>query len=261
MRAFPGGTDRAWRSARRYFAGEGIDDAIATAGRLSAAGLAASVDLFGERASLQEAPAVAAAYEGLCERLTDPTTWVSLDLSHIAFDAAALDRILAAVPPGRRLQIGAEEAATTDRLQALGVAAARCGLPVELTLQANLRRSVADADRLAAEGISIRLVKGAYVESPADAHPWGPATDNAYIALAHRLAADGVDIALATHDARLRTALLRDLPAARCELLFGVLPHDATALAAAGHPVRIYVPFGPDWFRYLMRRRAESQGA
>ncbi len=162
---------------------------------------------------------MAAAYEGLCARLTDPTTWVSLDLSHIAFDAAALDRILQAVPPGRRLQIGAEEAATADRVHALGVAAARRGLPVELTLQANLRRSVADADRLAAEGISIRLVKGAYVERPADAHPWGPATDNAYIALAHRLAADGIDVALATHDARLRAELLRDLPAARCELL------------------------------------------
>jgi proline dehydrogenase len=261
VRAVPGGTDRAWRSARRYVAGEQIEDAIATAGRLAAVGLGASLDLFGERGSPEEAPVVAAAYEGLCGRLTDPTTWVSLDLSHIAFDAAALDRILAAVPPGRRLQIGAEEAATTDRVQSLGVAAARRGLPVELTLQANLRRSLGDAERLAAEGVSIRLVKGAYVERPADAHPWGPPTDNAYIALAHRLAADGVDIALATHDARLRSDLLRDLPDARCELLFGVLPHDATALAAAGHPVRIYVPFGPNWFRYLMRRRAESQGA
>ncbi len=201
---------------------------------------------------------------GCCARLAaanDATTWLSLDLSHIACDAAALDRILAAVPPGRRLQIGAEEAATADRVQELGIAAARRGLPVELTLQANLRRSVADAERLAAAGVSIRLVKGAYVERPAAAHPWGPATDNAYIALAHRLAADGVDVALATHDARLRTQLLRDLPHARCELLFGVLPHDATALAAAGHPVRVYVPFGPDWFRYLMRRRAESLGA
>jgi proline dehydrogenase len=256
----PGGTDRAWRSARRYVAGEHVDDALATAARLSAVGLASSVDLFGERGSPEEAPVVAAAYEGLCARLSDQTTWVALDLSHIAFDAAALDRIAAAVPPGRRLQIGAEEAATTDRVQTLGIAAARRGLPVELTLQANLRRSLADADRLAAEGISIRLVKGAYVERPADAHPWGPATDNAYIALAHRLAADGVDVALATHDPHLRAMLLRDLPSARCELLFGVLPHDATALAAGGHAVRIYVPFGPEWFRYLMRRRAESQG-
>jgi proline dehydrogenase len=120
---------------------------------------------------------------------------------------------------------------------------------------------VNDADRLADAGISVRLVKGAYVESAADAHPWGPATDDAYATLALRLAAAGTDLALATHDTALRARLLGDLPRARCELLLGIRPHDATALAAAGHDVRIYVPFGPDWFRYHMRRRAEAQGA
>ena len=163
------------------------------------------------------------------------------------------------MPPGRRLQIGAEDAVHADRVLDLVLDAARRGRPVEATLQANLRRSIADADRLADAGVPVRLVKGAYVER--DAHPWGPATDNAYAALALRLAAAGTDVALATHDAPLRRRLLADIPDARCELLLGVRPDDAVALAAAGRAVRVYVAFGPDWFRYFMRRRAESLGA
>ena len=260
----PGGRERAWRSARRYVAGSTTDDAIAVAHTLAAAGLAASIDLFGERASAAEAPEVARAYEALCDRLaaaTDERTWLSIDLSHIAFDAALLDAIAAAVPPGRRLQVGAEEAAVADRVLDLVTGAARRGRPVEATLQANLRRTPADAERLAAAGVSVRLVKGAYAESPEVALPWGPPTDEAYAAVARRLHAAGVDVALATHDPKLRAALLADLPDVRVEVLLGIEPAAAADLAAAGRDVRVYVPYGPDWFRYFMRRRAESQGA
>ena len=256
VRAAPGGEARAWRSARRYVAA----DPIATARTLHAAGLHASVDLFGEREEPAAAPAVALRYVELCARVADvPGAWVSLDLSHVAFDPGLLREIAAAVPPGRRLQVGAEEAAVTDRVLAAVLAAHAAGLPVEATLQANLRRSAADAERLAAAGVPVRLVKGAYVER--DALPWGGATDAAYVALAHRLHAGGAGLALATHDAPLRDRLLADLPDARCELLLGVRPADALALAAAGRDVRVYVPFGEQWFRYFMRRRAEAQGA
>jgi proline dehydrogenase len=132
---------------------------------------------------------------------------------------------------------------------------------VEATLQANLRRSPADADRLAAAGVPVRLVKGAFVESAADALPWGEPTDAAYAELARRLLAAGADVALATHDRTLRDRLLTELPPARCELLLGVRPRDASALAAEGRDVPVYVPYGPAWFRYFMRLRAEAQGA
>jgi len=261
VRATPSGEARAWRSARRYVAGRDAADAVAVARRLAAAGLHASVDLFGEHASADETAAVVRDYRALCERLAADApagTWVSLDPSHVAFDAASLHEIAAAVPPGRRLQLGAEEASVTDRVLDLVLGAARAGLPVEATLQANLRRSPGDADRLADAGVPVRLVKGAYVERARDALPWGPETDAAYAALARRLHDAGVDVALATHDRALRDAL----PAvARCELLLGVRPDDATVLAAAGRDVRIYVPYGAAWFRYFMRRRAESQGA
>jgi proline dehydrogenase len=124
-----------------------------------------------------------------------------------------------------------------------------------------LKRSAQDADRLAAAGVPVRLVKGAYPEPPDVAHPWGPETDAAFVALAHRLRAAGVDVALATHDRRLRTELLAEIPDARCETLLGIDPAATGVLAAAGRDVRVYVAFGPDWFRYFMRRRAESQGA
>jgi proline dehydrogenase len=264
VHASPTVRDRAWRSARRYVAGPTVADAVAVSGRLAAVGLGASVDLFGERTSAEEASAVAVDYEQLCETLaaaTAPSTWLSIDLSHIAFDGPLLERIARAVPPGRRLQVGAEEAAQTDRILGLAIAAAQQGLPVEATLQANLRRSPRDAERLAAAAVSVRLVKGAYVESPADALPWGPPTDEAYAALAHQLTNAGADVALATHDAGLRARLLAELPNARCELLLGILPEDAVALAAAGRDTRVYVPYGPHWLRYYLRRRAESQGA
>lgn len=257
VHAVPALEARAWRSARRYVAGPAPEDAFALSRRLAAIGLGTSLDLFGERTSPERAPAVAAGYERLCAALpgaTDPSAWVSLDLSHIAFDGALLDRIAAAVPPGRRLQIGAEEAVHADRVLELVLDAARRGRPVEATLQANLRRAPRDAARLAAAGVSVRLVKGAYVE--ADALPWGAPTDAAYAALAHRLAGAGVDVALATHDPALRAVL----PGARCELLLGVRPEDAVALAAAGRDTRVYVPFGPDWLRYFLRRRAEAEG-
>ena len=262
VRAAPGGEARAWRSARRYFAGTTAADAVAVAKRLADAGLHASVDLFGEGADPEAARRAARDYEALCALLAAEApdgTWLSIDLSHIAFDAGLLDAVAAAIPPGRRLQVGAEEAARTDQVLDLVLGAAARGRPVEATLQANLPRSAADADRLAAAGVPVRLVKGAYVEP--DALPFGAPTDAAYASLARRLHEHGADLALATHDRALRDRLLPDLPGARCELLLGLCPDDAVALAAAGRDTRVYVPYGPGWFRYLMRRRAEAAGA
>jgi len=252
----PGARARAWRSARRYVAGETGADALRVAAALAAKGLQASLDLFGERVSDRtEAARVTDAYVTLAGRLP-AGAWLSLDLSRVAFDGAALRRIAAALPDGSRVQVGAEEAAVTDRVLDAVVAAA--GAPVDATVQANRPRAPADAQRLAAAGIPVRLVKGAYVE--ADALPWGAETDAAYARIALLLGARAA-LRLATHDDALHRLLLPALPAADCELLLGVRPDRAAALRAAGRRVRVYVPFGPDWFRYFMRRRAEAQGA
>ena len=106
----------------------------------------------------------------------------------------------------------------------------------------------------------IRLVKGAYTEDREVAWPWGEATDLAFLELAHELHANGAEVALATHDAVLRATLLHVLPGIGVEMLLGVRSADAMVLAARGRPVRIYVPYGDDWFRYAMRRWAKSVG-
>ncbi len=131
--------------------------------------------------------------------------------------------------------------------------------------------AVAVAERLAAAGLGTsidlfgeRVTARAEAERVAEAYEALarvlPPTAWLSLDLSH-VAFAGVRLALATHDRALRAALLPDLPDAACELLLGVHPADAAALARAGRTVRIYVPYGEGWFRYLMRRRAEAQGA
>jgi proline dehydrogenase len=270
VRAVPGGEGIAYRLASRYVAGRTAEDAFATARRLAERGVTSSIDFFGERVTdPEEADRVTQAYVELAGRLGEaPTgTYLSLDLSHVALDEPGpaaqrrLERIAAALPGGSVVQVGAEEAARADRILEIVLAVASAGGSVAATLQANLRRSEHDAEVLAEAGVPIRLVKGAYVEPAAVAHAWGEPTDLAFVRLAHRLHAAGATVWLATHDAVLREALLPAMPGAGVEMLLGVRPEDQAALAARGIPVRAYVPFGPDWFRYAMRRLAESRGA
>jgi proline dehydrogenase len=107
--------------------------------------------------------------------------------------------------------------------------------------------------------VPIRLVKGAYLEEPAIAHARGEPTDLAFLELAHELHSAGAELALGTHDPVRREALLHALPGTGVEMLLGVRAEDARTLAARNVAVRIYVPYGNNWFRYAMRRLAESR--
>jgi proline dehydrogenase len=269
VRALPGGERGAYRLASRYVAGTRLEDALACAQRLAAAGLASSIDFFGENvADPAEADGVTEHYVALAQTLerTSENTFLSIDLSHIGLDQPGaavqqrLERIASVLPAGRRIQVGAEQERRADRILATVSAVARTGGAVSATIQANLKRSRADAEALAGGGVPIRLVKGAYAEDPQVARPWGEATDLAFLELAHELHANGAEVAIATHDTILREALLRALPGIGVEMLLGVRPADATVLAGRGVPVRIYAPYGEGWFRYAMRRWAESVG-
>jgi proline dehydrogenase len=252
--------------AKRYVAGVDEGDAIATVRALQSVGLAASVDLFGENTDdASYADAVTKRYVALAATLADhPRSYVSLDCSHLGLDqdparcGERVERIAASLRGDARLQLGAEQSARTDAILGIAYTAAQKGLPVMATVQANLRRSAEDVEALANARVPVRLVKGAYVEDDQVAHAWGPPTDGAYIALAQRLAELGADHSLATHDPALLDQLTRDRHEATLEFLLGVRSEDARRLAAAGHQVRIYVPFGPRWFRYYARRAAES---
>jgi proline dehydrogenase len=258
----------AFRHARRYVAGLDENAALAVVRHLRARGLAASVDLFGEDVDdAATADAVVDRYLALAERLaTEPGTYLSLDCSHLglgtdaAVCSARVRRIARGMPEGRLLQLGAEQSARTDVILEIAREAAADGLPVMQTVQANLRRSPQDVESLVGAGIPIRLVKGAFVEAPGIALPWGAETDAAYVVLAERLAALGASHALATHDQAILERLLPQSPETAVECLLGVRPDDARRLAAEGRPVRVYVPYGERWFRYAARRAAESIG-
>lgn len=259
----------AYHLASRYVAGRAVDDALVTAQGLAASGVLSSIDLFGENvADPAEAERTADAYVELAGRLSDapPGTYLSIDLSHLGVDEPGpgpqrrLERVAAALPAGSRIQVGAEHAARADRILETVLAVARAGGALSATVQANLRRSERDAAALAEAGVPVRLVKGAYVEAPAVARPWGEETDLAFVELAHRLNRGGATVYLATHDRVLREALLPAMPGVGIEMLLGVRPEDHAGLVERGIPVRVYVPYGEDWFRYAMRRAAESRG-
>lgn len=107
------------------------------------------------------------------------------------------------------MQVGAEDAARTDAVLGcvLDVAGRGLGDKLSATVQANLLRSPADADALVTAGVHVRLVKGTYVET-VGAHSYGEPTDVAYLRLGFRLAGTGATWSMATHDTRLREALL-----------------------------------------------------
>ena len=271
VKRVPGGEPGAWRAASRYVAGRSRSEALAATETLLEHGHGVSIDLFGERVS---DPAVADQvledYIALIAALppAPADVWLSVDLSHLALDtgaAAAADRLAAitdALPAGRRVQVGAEQLALTDAILACVLAVAARGRADRLgaTVQANLLRSPADADTLADAGVHVRLVKGAYVEATG-AHPFGEPTDVAFLRLGFRLAERGAAWSMATHDGRLREALLLAHGSVPVEQLLGVRPEALDELHDRGVPTRVYVPYGPDWFRYWLRRLTESRGA
>jgi proline dehydrogenase len=271
VKTVPFGEAAAWRAASRYVAGRSRSQALATATRLLEHGHGVSVDLFGERVS---DPAVADRvledYLELAGALPPPPSdvWLSVDLTHLSLDAdasAVADRLAAiaqALPAGRRVQVGAEDAARSEAILACVLDVAGRGLADRLgaTVQANLLRSPADADALAEAGVHVRLVKGAYVEA-SGAHPYGESTDVAFLRLGFGLAERGATWSMATHDGRLREALLLAHGPRTVEQLFGVRPEILDELHTRGVPTRVYIPYGPNWYRYWLRRVAESRGA
>jgi proline dehydrogenase len=271
VKRVPGGELAAWRAASRYVAGRSRSEALAAAEMLLEQGHGVSVDLFGERVSDPVvADQVLEDYIALVAALPPPPAdvWLSVDLSHLALDAGAAavsDRLAAitdALPAGRRLQVGAEQLALADPILAcvMDVAARGGADRLGATVQANLVRSSADADTLADAGVHVRLVKGAYVEATG-AHPYGEPTDVAFLRLGFRLAERAAAWSMATHDGRLREALLLAHGSVPVEQLLGVRPEALDELHDRGVPTRVYVPYGPDWFRYWLRRVTESRGA
>ncbi|WP_129664571.1 proline dehydrogenase family protein [Phytoactinopolyspora endophytica] len=262
--------DLAYRAARRYVAGRTLDEALVTVRRLVGSGLAVSLDLFGEGNDDEvDVGRVAEGYREAAAALADIGGDVYLEVvpSHIGLDLGIdtcrryVEQLVEVLPSGSRLEISAEENWQAPSIMDLTLGLAETGAPVLATVQANLRRSPDDVDRLVSAGVPVRLVKGAYLESGDVAHAWGEETDLAYVRLAHQVHAGGAGLTLATHDPVIREALLAALPGTTVEMLLGVREDDARRLVGRGIPVRVYAPYGESWFRYWLRRVAEAQGS
>jgi proline dehydrogenase len=258
------------RAADRYLGGETLEQAMATIDRLHTEGFATAIDCFGEaitnRGKIEETVGLYLRINRELARRTPPVNvWV--DLSNLGLDVSSdlclqsAKRIVETLPEGAGLQVRAHNSSRTDRILEVALDLAADGAPVMPTLQAHLRRSPEDARRLVDAGVPVLLVKGTTVESRAVAWPWGEETDVAFLRLAHQLHAGGVQLAIGTHDPMLREALLATFDGVDVEMLLGVRPQDGYDLLRRGHRVRIYVPFGPDWFRYWLRRLGEARGA
>ncbi|MDM8085168.1 proline dehydrogenase family protein [Cellulomonas cellasea] len=270
VRAVPVVDRLAWRAASRYVAGVSATSALDVARQLEGLGAAASIDCFGELVEdIATADRVTEEYTSLIDGLDGTKdVWPAIDLSHLGLDVdpyGCVERLAAIaeqVPDGRRVQVGAEDAGRADAVLGCVLSVAGRGLAHRLgaTVQANLRRSPDDLERLVEAGVHLRLVKGAYVEPADRALPYGEPTDVAYLRLAHRLAEADAHFSLATHDGVLREALLAALGPRQVEQLYGVRPEVVADLVAREIPVRVYVPYGDSWFRYWMRRVAESRG-
>jgi len=271
----------------RYVAGETSEDAVATARALRSAGLLVTLDYLGEdTADGQRAAATAAQYvhllgklaaEGLTEggavEVSVKPTALGLLLGgeggpgpnavgeRIA--TGHLERIAAAArDAGTTVTVDAEDHRTTAA--GLRIATAlRARFPgVGSVLQASLRRTEADLRAVAAPGVRVRLCKGAYAEPAAEAVESRHDVDRGYARCLGLLMKGPGYPMVATHDPRL-IAITRSLSLARpagsfeYQMLYGVRPDEQRRLAAEGAQVRVYVPYGGDWYPYLLRRLAE----
>ena len=271
----------------RYVAGESSEDAVAVARVLRSNGLLVTLDYLGEDATdAQRAAATAAQYvhllgklaaEGLTEggavEVSVKPTAVGLLLgaedqsgpNAIGMRIATehLERIVtAAGDAGTTVTIDAEDHRTTGA--GLRIAESlRARFPsVGSVVQAALRRTEADVRDLAGPGTRVRLCKGAYAEPISESFDARHDVDKSFARCLRVLMAGPGYPMIATHDPRL-IAISRSLGLDRSpgsfeyQMLYGVRPDEQRRLAAAGAQVRVYVPYGGDWYPYLMRRLAE----
>lgn len=263
----------------RYLAGDTATEAVQVAARLVGDGLTVTLDHLGEDTT-DHAAAVAATAEvvGALGQVADAgltgSVEVSVKLSALGQalpqdgEAVALEHArqicATARNVGTTVTLDMEDHTTTDSTLRV-LRSLREDYPdVGVAIQACLRRSEADCQALAAEGARVRLCKGAYAEPPDVAYSERGGVDRSYVRCAKVLMSGSGYPMIATHDARLIEIAAALAARARrsqqgweYQMLHGVRPAEQRRLAAVGHRVRIYLPYGHDWYPYMVRRMAE----
>src|SRR5436305_122802 len=261
---------------RRFVPGTGTDDALRATRELVGQGLAVSLDHLGEDTlTADQAAATKDEYLHLLKALADAglagAAEVSVKLSALGqvFDETlayehAHDICAAAAAAGTTVTLDMEDHETTDATLDV-LSRLRADFPgTGAVLQAYLRRTEGDCRELATEGSRVRLCKGAYAEPESVAFQSAVDVDKSFVRCLNILMAGSGYPMVATHDPRL-IAIAEDrakwFDRARdgfeFQMLFGVRPDEQLRLARLGYPVRAYVPYGTQWYSYLMRRLAE----
>ena len=265
--------------ARRFVAGETVEEGVAVACDVVAKGIAVTLDLLGESvADPPTARSACDAYLTLLNRMADAgiEVNVSLKLTQMGLDIAEdlcdenMTRILdRASELGGFVRLDMEGSDYTERTLAFFTDRLypRYGDGVGVVIQSALHRSADDVDRLIQLGARVRLCKGAYLEPPSIAFPAKRDVDRNFVTLMERLLLEGKYPAIATHDTRIidhARAIARKHGFAgdrfEFQMLHGVRRDLQTSLRREGYRMRVYVPFGTQWYPYLMRRLAERPG-
>ena len=261
--------------AQRYIAGETIDDAIRVARFLNARGLRATMDILGEDVHhIEQARNAAENYKTLLDELQRQKidSNVSIKLSQLGLKVdkrecvtLAASVVTRAHEHGNFVRIDMEDSSCTSDTLDVYASLRRDHENVGVVLQAYLHRTGDDLTRLLPLQPNFRLCKGVYVEPASIAYQDMSNINRNYLMLLERMLRSGIHVGIATHDA----AIIRkaeewiaelNLPTTAYEfqMLLGVNETLRDKVHAAGHPLRVYIPFGRDWYAYSVRRLREN---
>ncbi len=261
--------------ARRFIAGESVHEAIEAAQALEKDGLSVTLDLLGESVTKPpDAKRTTKEYLQIIDAMIDAeiSRNLSLKLTQLGLDidrATAIDNVRRILDFAQRfdffVRIDMEGSRYTQLTLDLFETIWHLGYRnVGIVLQSALRRTTEDVRRMILLGARVRLVKGAYKESWRIAYASKRDVDQAYVRQAEALLINGCCPAIATHDPKIlesvkTLARANDVAADRFEfqMLYGIRRDLQTALVAEGFRVRVYIPFGREWFPYFMRRLGE----
>jgi len=265
------------RLSRRFVAGTTIDDVLKATQAVNRLGLSVSVDNLGENVTnLDEARHSAQLYHQMLDRMSELglNANVSLKLTHMGLDVdedMAYQISSGVVEHAARInnfvRVDMEGSAYTQRtldfVRRLHAAPGLTG-HVGAVIQSYLYRSERDVEQVLAEGIRVRLCKGAYQEPPGIAFAAKSDVDANYVKLMKILLASGIYHGIATHDEKMIRATIQFAqkekirPSAfEFQMLYGVRRDLQQKLVKEGWRCRVYIPFGSEWYPYLMRRLAE----
>jgi proline dehydrogenase len=260
--------------ARRFVPGETLDEAIAAARDCNNRGMMVSLDYLGENvASTADAHRARDAYLEIFERIAAENlhanvscklTQLGLDLSVEFCEGLVLSLAERAARYENFLRVDMEGSIYTQRTVELVKRVRSQNTAVGTVIQSYLYRSAADVTDLLAYGCRIRLCKGAYKEPPEVAYPKKKDVDANYVQLMQQLVPSKVYHGIATHDPAMIAATIRFAAAQNIskeqfefQMLYGVRTDLQRRLVKDGYRLRIYIPYGVDWFPYFMRRLAE----